>query len=78
MDQPIITQKMPYVQTLTPGKYAWCSCGKSQKNPFCDGSHKVTNLKPVVFEITEEKKVALCGCKHTNSKPFCDGTHRNL
>ena len=20
--------------------YFWCSCGKSSKQPFCDGSHK--------------------------------------
>ena len=20
--------------------YYWCSCGRSQKQPFCDGSHK--------------------------------------
>ena len=20
--------------------YYWCSCGKSSKQPFCDGSHK--------------------------------------
>ena len=22
--------------------YYWCSCGKSSKQPFCDGSHKGT------------------------------------
>ena len=21
--------------------YYWCSCGKSSKQPFCDGSHKI-------------------------------------
>ena len=24
--------------------YYWCHCGKSSKQPFCDGSHKVQNL----------------------------------
>ena len=24
--------------------YYWCSCGKSAKQPFCDGSHKGTDL----------------------------------
>ncbi len=22
--------------------YFWCACGKSSKQPFCDGSHKIT------------------------------------
>ena len=29
--------------------YYWCSCGKSSKQPFCDGSHKGTAFNP--FEI---------------------------
>jgi CDGSH-type Zn-finger protein len=24
--------------------YFWCTCGKSSKQPFCDGSHKGTEL----------------------------------
>ncbi len=24
--------------------YFWCTCGKSSKQPFCDGSHKELNL----------------------------------
>ena len=26
--------------------YYWCSCGKSAKQPFCDGSHKGTEFTP--------------------------------
>ena len=26
--------------------YYWCSCGKSSKQPFCDGSHKGTEFTP--------------------------------
>ena len=29
--------------------YYWCSCGKSSKQPFCDGSHKGTEFKPFVY-----------------------------
>lgn len=59
-------------------KYAWCACGRSQKQPFCDGSHSGTTLKPVLFkaEITED--VLLCGCKKTKAGPFCDGAHNSL
>ena len=44
--------------------------------PFCDGRHKVTNIKPVRFEAEQSSsEIFLCGCKQTGSAPFCDGTH---
>lgn len=63
---------------MKPGIYAWCACGLSKKNPFCDGSHKKTEFKPVIEEVTEEKTVAWCGCKQSSGKPYCDGTHNSL
>ena len=32
------------------GKSYWCSCGKSSKQPFCDGSHKGSEFNPVVYK----------------------------
>ena len=78
MDEPKVAQKGPYVVKVKPGTYAWCACGHSQKQPYCDGSHKSTPYKPVVEKIEEEKTVAWCGCKRSGKKPFCDGTHKNL
>ncbi len=72
------TNNHPYIMTVKPGRYAWCSCGESTKQPFCDGSHGPTGLRPVFEEITEEKQVAWCGCKATSKKPFCDGTHSKM
>jgi CDGSH-type Zn-finger protein len=78
-DKPQIAQECPYVMQLEPGKYAWCACGHSRTQPFCDGSHKETSMTPIVFEIEEEKKYALCGCKHNQgADPFCDGSHSKL
>jgi len=71
-------RKAPYVMSETPGKKAWCACGRTAKAPFCDGSHKGTGMGPVVVEITEEKKVAWCGCGKAGTAPFCDGTHKSL
>lgn len=78
MAEPIIVQKVPYELELDTGTYWWCSCGKSKKELFCDGSHKGTEFKPVSFEVKEKQKVWLCGCKHTANKPFCDGAHKSL
>lgn len=78
MEEPKIYQKKPIVETVPPGKYAWCACGRSEKQPYCDGSHKGTGIKPVYIEINEEKKLAWCGCKQSKAMPFCDGTHSKL
>ena len=29
--------------------YYWCSCGKSSKQPFCDGSHKKSEFSMLLF-----------------------------
>ena len=73
-----IPQKAPFVMEVEPGKYFWCACGKSGKQPYCDGSHKGTGITPVMEEVKETKKVAWCGCKHTSNAPFCDGSHARI
>ncbi len=78
MRTPKVAQKSPYVVEVEAKKYAWCACGLSQNQPFCDGSHKGTGIKPVVVTFEKAQKVAFCGCKHTQNPPFCDGTHKNL
>lgn len=78
MTEPTIAAKRPEVLDLQPGTYYWCACGRSAKQPFCDGAHKGTGLAPLAFEITEPQRVALCACKHTAGKPFCDGSHKHL
>ena len=41
MSQPVIAQKSPIPVEVEAGKtYYWCSCGKSAKQPLCDGAHK--------------------------------------
>ena len=77
--KPTIAKKGPYAVDVEAGKnYHWCACGRSQNQPFCDGSHKETGFTPVAFAPAETRKAFLCGCKHSNNKPFCDGTHAKL
>jgi CDGSH iron-sulfur domain-containing protein 3 len=78
MKEVVIAQKSSYKVELEPGKYWWCACGKSANQPFCDGTHKGSEISPMKFEITEKKTYSLCGCKHALKAPFCDGTHRSL
>ncbi len=78
MSQPDIAAKQAAVLTLEPGSYYWCACGRSKKQPFCDGSHEGTEFEPQPFTITESKKVALCQCKRTDTSPYCDGSHKHL
>ncbi|MDP2654093.1 MAG: CDGSH iron-sulfur domain-containing protein [Candidatus Omnitrophota bacterium] len=78
MGDPIIAQKGPYVVEVEPGTYAWCACGKSTNQPYCDGSHRGSEFRPIIQKIDAKQQVAWCGCKHSAKKPFCDGTHRTL
>ncbi|MFZ4581770.1 MAG: CDGSH iron-sulfur domain-containing protein [Paludibacter sp.] len=78
MEKPVIAQKSPYVLEMQPGSYYYCTCGKSAKQPFCDGSHRGSEFTPKKVEIDDIKKVAWCGCKHSSNAPFCDGTHAKL
>jgi CDGSH-type Zn-finger protein len=79
MGDPKVAQKSPYEVQVTEGKnYAWCACGLSKKQPFCDGSHSGTAFAPHVWKAPKTETVWLCGCKHTKGTPFCDGTHSSL
>jgi CDGSH-type Zn-finger protein len=79
MTDPVVAAKEPANVTLEAGKsYAWCVCGLSKLQPFCDGAHKATDLKPMVFKQETDEEVWLCQCKQTGDKPFCDGTHNGL
>lgn len=78
-DAPTIAQKAPYPVEVESGKtYYWCACGRSARQPFCDGSHKETAFSPVKWEAAETKRVFFCGCKHSGNAPLCDGSHKSL
>ena len=68
----------PHIIEVQARTYAWCACGESQKQPFCDGSHGSTGMHPIIVQIPEKKTITWCGCKLSNNKPYCDGTHKKL
>jgi CDGSH iron-sulfur domain-containing protein 3 len=74
-----IAQKAPYPVDVEAGKtYWWCACGQSKNQPFCDGSHKTTEIVPVTWTAQKTGKSFFCGCKHSNTEPLCDGSHAKL
>lgn len=74
-----IAKKGSFVVEVEEGKkYFWCACGLSQRQPFCDGSHKATGFSTIPYIATKTGKVYFCGCKQSSKKPLCDGTHNKL
>jgi len=58
--------------------YWWCACGRSKKQPFCDGSHKETEFRPVEWKAEKAEQAWFCACKRTGNRPLCDGSHKKL
>lgn len=57
--------------------YAWCTCGHSEDQPFCNGNHKKEGgTMPMIFMVEEDKTAHLCTCKQTKNPPYCDGSHK--
>lgn len=76
MKKAKVAGKGPIAVEMKQGeKRAWCACGLSANQPFCDGSHRSTDFVPVIFEAEKDGKVFLCTCKQTKNPPFCDGSH---
>ena len=79
MTNPKIYAKQPIPVELEEGKtYAWCACGLSDNQPWCNGSHQGTSLAPKVFVAEESKTAYMCQCKSSSNPGFCDGSHNKL
>jgi CDGSH-type Zn-finger protein len=79
MSEPVIAAKAPIGVDVEAGNtYWWCTCGRSAKQPFCDGSHKGTDFTPMAYEAAESKQLWFCACKHTKHAPLCDGAHKQV
>lgn len=79
MAGPTIAQRSPFRFDVTQGKSYWRrACGRRNSQPFCDGSHKGSELSPIRYDATDTRTVSFCGCKHSGGRPFRDGTHSRL
>ncbi len=78
MSDPVRAGDAPLPVEVEAGKtYFWCTCGRSSKQPFCDGSHQPTDFTPMAWTAPETKRVFFCACKATQGQPLCDGSHNN-
>jgi len=81
MGDALVASRKPFYKELKAGRtYLWCACGRSKRQPFCDGkSHEGTGFEPVEYTCkVDGEEVLFCGCKQSATAPFCDGTHSNL
>jgi CDGSH-type Zn-finger protein len=78
-ESPVVARRGPFPVEVVGGKtYWWCACGRSARQPFCDGSHKDTGLEPVKVEAEKDGTLWFCGCKGSANAPYCDGSHARL
>ena len=78
MSEAKVAGSAPVVLQLDAGTYYWCACGRSENQPWCDGSHADSGIEPVSLQIDSSSTVALCLCKQTCDQPRCDGSHSKL
>lgn len=79
MTESVVFQKKAMPVEVEAGKtYWWCACGRSARQPFCDGAHNGTGIEPVAYTAEATGKAFFCGCKATRKEPLCDGTHKEL
>jgi CDGSH-type Zn-finger protein len=78
-DMPEIAGRAPLPIDVEAGKtYWWCACGRSQTQPFCDGSHKGSAFSPIEFTPDQDETAFFCTCKRSAKKPLCDGSHKRI
>jgi CDGSH-type Zn-finger protein/quercetin dioxygenase-like cupin family protein len=79
MHAPALARTAPYYVELARDQVVlWCRCGRSRKQPYCDGSHAGTGILPMRYMADHDEEVLFCGCKRTATPPFCDGAHNAL
>ena len=78
-EKPVIADTQPKAVELEEGKaYYWCACGRSDQQPFCDGSHEDGPFIPRSFTAEKSGQAYLCMCKRTKNPPYCDGSHKSV
>ena len=72
------TQRGPFVVRCEAGKYAYCRCKMSKGFPYCDGTHRGSEVTPLKVVLEQSTMVAWCCCGTSKNLPYCDGSHARL
>jgi len=82
MEEPKVAATSPIsVAVSAERNYSWCTCGLSEKQPFCDGRHKLIEGMPfrsLKLKFEKDDEPWFCVCKRTTTPPFCDRSHKKL
>ncbi len=79
MPTPYIADAQPKALELKAGETVWwCTCGRSQTQPLCDGSHQGSEFTPQKFTADKDDRYFFCQCKQTATAPLCDGSHKQI
>jgi len=79
MSEAGCTNTAPYVIEAEEGKtYYYCTCGLSEKQPFCDGKHKGSDFSPIAHTAEKAGNVYCCGCRASKKGALCDGAHKTI
>jgi len=78
MPEPRIAAKKSVALELAAGIYWYCTCGGSANQPFCDGTHRGSEFRPLKVELAEPARISFCQCKRSGHQPRCDGTPKTL
>ncbi|MBL4743961.1 MAG: CDGSH iron-sulfur domain-containing protein [Cycloclasticus sp.] len=72
------SQQSPYcVDVKKDDEVYICQCGKTSKEPLCDGSHKQTDgIRPLIYKAQKDESLFVCGCGNSANMPWCDGSHK--
>lgn len=71
-DKPNDKEIGSLIMSMEAGEYFWCACGKSAKQPFCDGLHNGTGKEPCAITFEKNQEVMWCMCTNTKTPPICD------
>jgi len=79
MNRAVVADNKPVKVSLEKDKqYLYCTCGRSQNQPFCDGAHAGTDFIPEKFIAQADGNAYLCACKATSNATYCDGSHKQF
>ena len=56
--------------------YWWCACGRSARQPFCDGSHQGTGLAPVKHKAERTARSSSAAASRREARPCATAATR--